>query len=107
MGLRIFICACLLLAFTYEAGAVCESNIPGDVTGDCTVNFGDFAIFAAAWLKTPLADEWPTRYNGPGNDTDQPQSAAVDSESNFYVTGPSYGSGTDYDYATIKYSPDS
>jgi uncharacterized delta-60 repeat protein len=107
MGLRIFICACLLLAFTYEAGAACETDIPGDVTGDCKVNFDDLAVLAADWLKTHVALEWPARYNGPGNDTDQPQSAAVDSETNFYVTGPSYGSGTDYDYATIKYSPDS
>ncbi|MHC4158660.1 MAG: SBBP repeat-containing protein, partial [Planctomycetota bacterium] len=32
---------------------------------------------------------------------------AVDSNDNIYVTGASYGSGTNYDYATIKYSPDS
>jgi hypothetical protein len=32
---------------------------------------------------------------------------AVDSNDNIYVTGKSVGFGTNYDYATIKYSPDS
>jgi hypothetical protein len=31
----------------------------------------------------------------------------VDSNNNIYVTGYSWASGTGYDYATIKYSPDS
>ncbi|MHC4666100.1 MAG: hypothetical protein ACYS9T_09125, partial [Planctomycetota bacterium] len=63
MGVRIFTCACLILAFSHQAGAACEPNIPGDVTGDCTVNFDDFAVLAADWLKTHVALEWPARYN--------------------------------------------
>jgi uncharacterized delta-60 repeat protein len=50
---------------------------------------------------------WVASYNGPNNDTDVAKAIAVDSNDNVYVTGYSTSSGTNSDYATIKYSPDS
>jgi hypothetical protein len=49
-------------------------------------------------------EQWVERYNGPGNGKDVANAIALDNSSNIYVTGYSWGSGTNIDYATIKYS---
>lgn len=46
---------------------------------------------------------WVMAYNGTGNLNDYSSSVVADNSGNAYVTGRSYGSGSDYDYATIKY----
>lgn len=48
--------------------------------------------------------QWVVRYNGPANSSDGAHALAVDGAGNIYVTGASWGSGTDVDYATIKYN---
>ncbi len=59
------------------------------------------------YSATDGSETWVAFYNGPGNSTDQAQGIAVSSSGGVYVAGYSYGSGTKYDYATIRYSASS
>jgi uncharacterized delta-60 repeat protein len=105
MGFRIFTFMSLLLTFGYAAHADCEYDIPTDFNGDCKVDYQDLEVIAIGWLESVDSHEWSVRYDGPQSNTDQPKSIAVD-KINVYVTGASYSFGTDYDYTTVKYSPD-
>lgn len=50
--------------------------------------------------------QWVARYRGPGNGDDRAAAIALDSAGHAYVTGWSWGVGTNYDYATVKYDSD-
>src|SRR6266566_7549523 len=65
------------------------------------------AIFALGVLAPQASAQgtvavWTNFYNGPGNGYDQDTAMAVDNNGNVFVTGSSFGSN--YDFATIKYS---
>ena len=47
---------------------------------------------------------WAQNYRNINNGDDRADDLAIDSSLNVYVTGTSYGNGTGYDIATIKYS---
>jgi len=53
--------------------------------------------------KDDPTESWVARYNGPGNGDDSAWELRIDNSGYLYVVGPSLGSGTNYDYATIKY----
>jgi uncharacterized delta-60 repeat protein len=76
------------------------------VAGESVNSDNYYDDFATVKYSTNGKQLWVKRYDGPGNKDDLVQAIAVDSSGNIYVTGTSYSSGTDYDYATIKYSTD-
>jgi outer membrane protein assembly factor BamB len=71
------------------------------VTGNSVATLGNYATIKYSSTGKEL---WVRRYNGPTNGSDTADAIAVDSAGNVYVTGYSEGSGTSFDYATIKYS---
>ncbi len=54
-------------------------------------------------IQAQASESWVVRYNGPVSGTDKANAIVVDAWGNVYVTGYSSGSGTLWDYATIKY----
>jgi hypothetical protein len=72
------------------------------VTGS-SYGIGTFFDYATIRYYPNGNTAWVSRYNGPGNNTDQPLAIAVDGSGNIYVTGYSYGEGNNQYYATIKY----
>jgi len=74
------------------------------VTG-LSVGSDTFTDYATIKYDPDGIQLWEKTYNGPGNNHDNAYAIAVDDSGNVYVAGASYGSGTDYDYATLKYDP--
>ena len=75
------------------------------VTGEIEVTPGYDFDYATIKYDPNGIQLWVQRYNGPGDSSDFAYAVALDGFGNVYVTGGSYGSGTDFDYATIKYYP--
>ncbi|RJP78414.1 MAG: T9SS C-terminal target domain-containing protein [Candidatus Zixiibacteriota bacterium] len=72
------------------------------VTGYCTGNGSSYDYMTIKYSSSGI-QQWIAQYNGPGNDDDEAYDLACDEQGNVYVTGGSYGNGSNYDYATIKY----
>ena len=49
---------------------------------------------------------WVARYNGPGDNRDEPMAFAVGAAGNVYVTGQSFNPARNWHYATVKYDTD-
>lgn len=80
-----------------------EDNIY--VTGGSCASDGHWDYATIKYIPDSNIPVWVARYNGPGNDEDIARAIAIDRDNNIYVTGESIGSGTYYDYATVKYDP--
>jgi hypothetical protein len=74
------------------------------VTGKSMTNAG-YYDYATLKYDNNGNQQWVILYNGTGNGDDIAHAIAVDSSGNAYLTGESKGSGSGYDYATIKCDP--
>jgi uncharacterized delta-60 repeat protein len=72
------------------------------VTGESQFTATDYDYITIRYSSSGV-EQWNQFYNA-ADSYDRAQSIALDGSGNVYVTGYSVGNGTDYDYATIKYS---
>ncbi|MGH2556387.1 MAG: S8 family serine peptidase [Actinomycetota bacterium] len=64
--------------------------------------FNDYAT--VAYEASTGAERWVTRYNGPGNGDDGTDALGVSPDgATVFVTGPSWGGATGYDFDTVAY----
>ncbi len=73
------------------------------VTGWSTGSSGKYDYVTIKYNPAGVS-QWTAIYNGTANLDDGANSIAIDTSGNIYVTGFSYGTGTNYDYVTIKYN---
>ncbi len=88
------------------AYSMCFDNEGNIIASGSSIGDGSQEDYATV-KYSPAGDEiWSSRFNGAANGYDIAQSIAVDYSGNVYVTGYSLGTGTEEDYATLKYDQD-
>jgi len=75
------------------------------VTGSSNGNGSEYDFVTIKYNPSGI-QEWIATYNGPGNSDDYGSAIVLDNSGNVYVTGSSFGVGSNLDYATIKYNSD-
>jgi hypothetical protein len=85
------------------AFAVVIDNVGNVYVTGVSTGSGSLTDYATVKYDAAGVEQWVARYNGPGNWTDRANDIAVDNAGNIYVTGGSYASTWEEDYATVKY----
>ena len=87
-----------------EASAIVVDHAGNVYVTGYSEGLGTGSDYATIKYNPQGVEQWVARYNGPGNMADGAGGIALDESGNVYITGFSVGSGTQSDYATIKYS---
>lgn len=87
----------------YDEGKALVSDVIGNVyvTGYSTTSAS--SDFTTIKYDSTGTQQWITKYNGTGSNSDQAVAIAIDLIGNVFVAGPSKGAGTVDDFETIKY----
>ncbi len=88
---------------TDQACAIAVDNSGNVYVTGLSYGSGTYIDYATIKYYPNGDTAWVRRYDGPGDSIDVANAIAVDGSGNVYVTGWSFGSGTTYEYATIKY----
>jgi hypothetical protein len=86
-----------------EATALALDNLGNVCVTGASTGSGGAYDYATVKYNSAGEEQWIMRYEGPARSYDLGRAIAVDALGNVYVTGNSFGSGTDSDYVTIKY----
>lgn len=65
---------------------------------------GNSANYATIKINSSGNAVWGVAYNGPANNNDSATAITVNNSGEVFVTGKSMGTGTSFDYATVKYN---
>ena len=89
----------------YDEGRNIITDNPGNiyVTG-FSYNLGSFEDITTIKYNSAGVPLWTALYNGSGNSIDKASFIAADNAGNVYVSGYTTGSGSSFDYATVKYN---
>jgi uncharacterized delta-60 repeat protein len=98
-------------AVRYDNGGVDKSNAIGvDYFGNVYVTGSSNSAgvgtedYLTIKYNSAGSEEWTNRINGSGGSVDIAYALVIDSSGSIIITGGSIGSGSGYDYFTIKYS---
>lgn len=98
-------------AVRYDNGGVDKSNAIGIddfgnvfITGSSNSAGVGTEDYLTIKYNSAGSEEWTSRINGSGGSVDIAYALVIDSSGSIIITGGSVGSGSGYDYFTIKYS---
>jgi hypothetical protein len=95
-------------------GAFGGDDFPSAIATDSQGNIAVTGVVGTAGFGTDYmtvkydttgSELWKRTYSGPGDNSDEARSVAIDGSDNVIVTGRTLNGGNYYDYGTIKYSP--
>ncbi len=73
------------------------------ITG-ASIRFGSSYDYVTIKYLENGVQAWQAYYNGTGNGGDYARAISIDQRGNIYVTGRSFGKGSQLDFATVKYN---